>query len=268
MFSGEKMSSFILEGDNGIRIKIGLLEVTNGTDAEHGKDKMPMFGWRLLPNGDCMAWLNFLEEHGARNVEDSDRDAYLTLFARTGGEFDEVVILKIPKEFIHVPMTDKERHDQISKQNAEREAGLSAALAKDPTYKYTVLSGLLYDNGHAEGEGVDAFDPSTWVDGPDADWPMMDDWLYFTDNLSDWAFAFTIDSEDEDEPTMFYFSPIGDWITDREWPGAFIEKLVQPHFEEEITAIMESCFSVENMTEKEVAAKLKALGIKEMPRED
>ncbi len=227
----------------------------------------------MLPGGNPLNWLEFLEEHGARAVEQS---------AKTSSERDEVLILKIPVEFqpSHIPdgseafvvtvskppqepkMTDEEYEKQVAAQEEEKATRLAAALKKDPGFNYKIMSQLLYDYGDAEDFGADEFDPSTWTGDS-----YMDDWKFFTDDLSDWGFAIK-DEPFDDESVCFFFSPIGDWISDREYSWEFITKLVQPHFTEEIGCAMESCFEVENMTEAEVVAKLKSLGIKEMPREE
>lgn len=98
-----KITAFDLMG-NGRTIRVNIHEVTNSDDAQNSFGNLILSGWTMLPDGNPLNWLEFLEEHEARTVEQSDRDSKLVLFAKTSSERDEVLVLKIPEEFkVEVP---------------------------------------------------------------------------------------------------------------------------------------------------------------------
>jgi hypothetical protein len=118
--------------------------------------------------------------------------------------------------------------------------------------KYTILRSILLEDEDEEF----ANDMSEWPD----------EFLGFTDNLSDWAYAFA-DIDDLDEGVIpFYFAPNSDELSDEYFPYVFAEKLLQPHFKQQISELMDSCFEIESISESEIESIMTKLGVTKRPR--
>jgi hypothetical protein len=109
--------------------------------------------------------------------------------------------------------------------------------------KYTILRSILLEDEDEEF----ANDMSEWPD----------EFLGFTDNLSDWAYAFA-DIDDLDEGVIpFYFAPNSDELSDEYFPYVFAEQ---------ISELMDSCFEIESISESEIESIMTKLGVTKRPR--
>lgn len=94
------------------------------------------------------------------------------------------------------------------------------------------------------------------------EWP--ESWSKFTDEISDWAYAFA--DVDFTDNVCFYFAPNSDTLSDEYFTFIFAEKMLQPHFEDEISELMESCFEIENISESDFENVMTKLGVTKRSR--
>lgn len=258
MFSNEKSQAYILE-NGGDTFKLYIVEVTNGADAMYGAGALKRADFIQINDIAPMMLLDFLETKNIRKVSDADKESSLSLFQRSGGKIEELVILKIPKDFMSTRIvvdnikTHKEaKMDEMTEE--EYEKGLAEAIAADPDFKYKILTRILFEDG--QYLDFDIFDPDDWDE----------DLAAYSDDMAEWSFSIEHDS-DLDNGFCVCISPTSIWMSDYSLIlNEFVRNHINPKMPGEFWELCEATYEIQGeFTEAEVRKALLDIGLSEIP---